>query len=334
LYKRFFAKNIFVCGFLIFYSCAEEDIDLQKQYNNPGASINTSDPKELTQLFFVGKYGAKAGVYKFEFASGSYKIFWGSNEETVIKLSHSNDLENIFFLTARRVGMRRGVSSIRDIKLYRINLNNLSSELLTHVGDAVQLYSYWSGTNYHIQFTRFDQKYASHIAKFNQVYSQFGKLLKEEKENFNFIEDSYPEFYIPHQPLISPSGNFGIKQLQDSIYLYASGSEQKIFIDSSDEKVSKVGWSEEERFVFFTLNTESKGNEISTIYIFDIINKKILQKFTSSSKISFYVTGDVLIYGNKNADQSTIETFNFRKNISIHSIKLWGGCGLHYISDY
>jgi len=319
---------------LIFYSCSKEDTDSQKFYANSESSFRIFPTKILEQLFFVGKYGGRAGVYKYDFGTKSYKIFWGTSEETVIKLSYSYDLETIFFLTARSIGIRKGVSSIKDIKLYRINPDELSTALIGEIGDAVQLYSEWSGTNYKIQFTRFDLKYASYIDKIYQIYSRFGKMLKEENESYNFIKDSYPGFNIQQKTLLSPSGNFGIKNIQDSVYLYAAGSTKKIFIDSSANKISGAGWSEEESFVFLTINKEPEQNDLSALYIFDIVNRRIKEKFLSTEKINFYVSGDVLIFDKTIEYQSTIEIFDFRKNETIQTIKLWGGCGLQYISDY
>jgi hypothetical protein len=333
MFNRLTVIIIFICCILIFFSCGREDIDSEQFLDIQQTPALTSGSEILDQLFFVGKYERRIGVYKYDFSSKSYKIFWGTDQETVIKLSYSNDLENIFFLTAGRIGISRGVSSIYDIKLYRIDVNNSSTELISEIGNAVQLYTNWSGNNYKIQFTRFDLKYSSHINKFSQTYSRFGKLLKEEKESFNFITDRYPDFYIPHNPLIAPSGNFGIKHLQDSIYLNVAGSSQKILIDLTTKVISKVGWSEEESFVFITTDGGPSRDKSSTLYIFDIANTSITQKFNSDKTIYFYITKDLLIFDNTFAGQSTIEIFNYRKNANVNVLKLWGGCGLAYISD-
>lgn len=326
--------NIVIVAVLLFFACAGEEVNPDKSFEDLRAPAVTSGTKVLKELFFVGKYGERAGIYKYDFTTNRYKIFWGTFRETVIKLSYSDDLEHLFFLTAERIGTNRGVSSIKNVKLYKIDLVKLSTELVSEIGDAVQLYADWSDNNYIIQFTSFDLKYTTYINKYDQVYSQFGKLLKENKQTFDFINDSYPNFDIPGNSLISPSGNFAVKPLPNTLQLNVAGSNQKIFIDSTKKTASRVGWSDEESFVFIRLKNEQQSNESSAIYIFDIINRNVTQKFYSEGTMNFFITKDLLIYDSNIKGKSTIQIFNYRKNEFVNSINLSGGCGLWYLADY
>ncbi len=328
--RKLTLKKILSLIILIFLSCGREEIDPQKVLESLRTETET---KSIKELFFVGKYGDRAGVYKYDFENKKHEIFWGTFRETVLKLSYDEAHEHLFFLTARSIGTRRGVSSIRNLKLYRIDLGKLTTELISEIGNVVQLYANWSDKNCKIQFTKFDLKYSSLIDKYTQVYSQFGKLLREEKESFNFISGSYPSFDLKQNSLISPSGNFGVKKLENEIYLNVSGSNESIFIDSSGSKVDKVGWSDEERYVFIRVKNKLTANESATIYIFDIINKNVMQKFSSESAMNFIVTKNLLIYDGITGGKSLIELFDFRKNEKVEPIKLRGNCGLQYITD-
>jgi hypothetical protein len=329
--KKLTLKIILSLIMLILLSCGRDEIDPQKVLE----SLRTeTKPNMIKELFFVGKYGDRVGVYKYDFENKKNEIFWGTFRETVLKLSYDEAHGHLFFLTARSVGTRRGVSSIRNLKLYRIDLAKLTTELISEIGNVVQVYANWSEKRYKIQFTKFDLKYSSLIDKYTQVYSQFGKLLREEKESFNFISGSYPSFDLKHNSLISPSGNFGVKQMRNEIYLNVSGSNESIFIDSSGSKIDKVGWSDEERYVFIRVKNELTANESATIYIFDIIYKNVMQKFSSESVMNFIVTKDLLIFDRITGGVSLIELFNFRKNEKVETIKLRGNCGLQYISDF
>ncbi len=201
-----------------FISCEKESSDNETLMNFQ-STVETTASKNIENLFFVGKAGRETGLYKYNLNDNEYELFWSAAKETVVQLSYSDNLEYAFFITARRIGTKRGVSFIRRTKLYRLDLENSSIELIREIGDAVQLLATWLDNNYKIQLTQFDMKIASHIKKITQIYSPFGKLIKEETEIFDFIKDGYPQFEIKRTSLISPSGNFGITQSADSVFL-------------------------------------------------------------------------------------------------------------------
>jgi hypothetical protein len=174
-------------------------------------------------------------------------------------------------------------------------------------------------------------KITSHINKINQIYSPFGKLIKEDIEIFDFIIDGYPQFEKKLTSLISPSGNFGITQSADSVFLSISDAVDKVFIDSTAGIINKVQWSPDEVYVFFRTNSvnENKYKKIpSTIYVYDIVNQKILTKWDSEDTINFIITNDLLIFDARINNQSSISVFNFKKNEDVAKLQIKGGCGL------
>jgi len=315
---------------MILISCDNESSDNEnlKDYR---ATVETTALKNIEYFFFVGKAGWETGLYKYNLNDNEYELFWSAAKENVVQLLYSDNLEYAFFITARRIGTKRGVSFIRRIKLYSLDLGNSSVELIREIGDAVQLLANWLDNNFKIQLTQFDMKIASHIKKINQIYSPFGKLLKEETEIFDFIKDSYPQFEMKHTSLISPSGNFGITQSADSVFLSIAGVEGKVFIDSTTSKINKGKWNSDERYVFFTADpiSENKFKKIpSTIYVYDIVNQKTVKKLDSQDKINFFIANELLIFDTRVNYQSSIVVYDFSKDEDVNKIRIRGGCGI------
>lgn len=315
---------------MIFISC-EKESSYDENIKDYQSTVETTSSKNMEHFFFVGKAGRESGLYKYNLIDNKYKSFWSVPNETVIQLSYSDNLEYAFFLTAKKLGTKRGVSFIRKIKLYSIDLRNSSVDSIRKIGNAVQLSAYWLDNNYKIQFTKFDMKIASRINKINQIYSPFGKLIKEDIEIFDFIKDGYPQFEIKRKSLISPSGNFGITQSTDSIFLSNADAVVKVFINSTTGKISKVKWSSDESHVFFTANSvnENKFKKIpSAIYVYHVVNQKIIKKWDSEDKMNFIIANDLLIFDASFNNQSTIRVFNYKKNEDVGLIRKKGGCGI------
>jgi hypothetical protein len=315
---------------MILISC-EKESSYDKKLKDYQSTVETTPSKNIKHFFFVGKTGSETGLYKYNLIENKYELFWSVPNETIVQLSYSDNLEYAFFLTAKKLGTKRGVSFIKRIKLYSIDLRNTLVEQIRKIGNAVQLFAYWLDNNYMIQFTQFDMKIASRVNKTNQIYSPFGKLIKEDIEIFDFIKDGYPQFEKKRISLISPSGNFGIMQSADSVFLSIADALVKVFVNSTIGKISKVKWSSDESYIFFTgsLVNENKFKKVpSTIYVYDVVNQEIIKKGDSEDKINFIITNDLLIFDTSFNNQSAISVFNYKKNEEVVRIQIKGGCGI------
>ena len=294
-----------------------------------GSDSNPS--KKIDHFFFIGNYGGQFSIYKFELIDNSYEIFWYSPRETVIKYLHNKDLNQAFFLTARKISSSRGLPFIRGIKLYRLDLESSKVEELSQIGDAIQIFIQWIEINLNIQFTQFDLKIASHINKINQLYSPFGKLLKEDIEISDFINHRYPQFDINKISLTSPSGNFGISQTADSIFLEIANDEQKILIDSTGHIINKVKWNDSEDYIVFTVNQieDVRAKKVSSKIIVNNLREQRLERVQQSTeKIDFIITDDLVIYESGSNYESFLTIYSFEKNEKIYRINIKGGCAL------
>ena len=331
MFKRFQLTGIlFIAGLMNLISCGDRT-NYNYKPENYHYTLESGVSKTADHFFFVGMYGGQAAVYKFEFSNNEYKIFWYTPEETVVNLLYSDDLKNAFFLTVKKTGISKGVSFVRGIKLYRLSTEFSEVEFISEPGDAVQVLAQWAGMNYNIQLTRFDLKIASYIIKINQIYSPFGKLLNDYVETFDFINDEYPQFDIQNISLLSPSGNFGITQVKDSIFLRIGTGGQNVYIDSSTETLRNIMWSYDENYVFFTSSAKISGNvsnPLYSMYVYNVADKKLVKKWNSRSRKNFILVNDLLIFNDSFLNQSIIVLYNFLKEEEVGEIKIRGGCGL------
>jgi len=99
----------FSCCLIIFISCEKESFHNEslKDYQS---TVESTGSKDIEYFFFVGKTGIKTGLYKFNLNDNKYELSWSLPKETVVQLSYSNNLEYAFFITAKKLGTKRGVS--------------------------------------------------------------------------------------------------------------------------------------------------------------------------------------------------------------------------------
>jgi hypothetical protein len=322
-----------VSAMVMFVSCKNDLVEDKSLKDFQTETESGSSPK-LDHLYFVGSYGGQSSIYKFNFQNLSYKIFWYSPKETVIKYLYSKNFRYSFFLTARRIGTNSGLSFIRGMKLYRLDPESSLVEEVSQIGDAIQIFAQWNEMNFMTQLTRFDLKIASHVNKVTQLYSPFGKKLNEEVEVFDFINDRYPQFDVGKILLMSPSGNFGLTQSVDSIFVEITNDEQKIFIDTTSESINKVKWSESENHVIFTvikMKDNKDRNGRSKILIYNLQDQFLEIVEESEEKIDFMITDNLVIFENSSGFNSILTIYDFEKGEVIHRINIQGGCGLSAI---
>ena len=325
---------LFLVGAIAIFGSCKNDIVEDKSSKNSRTETEYISSIKFNHLYFVGSFGGQSSIYKFDFKSLNHKIFWYSPKETVIKYLYSKDFRYSFFLTARRIGTNRGLPFIRGIKLYRLDPESSMVEQVSTIGDAIQVLIQWVDLSFQIQLTRFDLKFASHVNKINQLYSPYGKKLNEEVEVFDFINDRYPQFDAGKISLSSPSGNLGLNQSNNTIFVEITNDEQQLFIDSTGESINKVKWSKSEDYVIFTVykkKDDKSSQRSSKIFIYNL-RKQILQLVEESTvKIDFIINDNLVIFENGTSFNSFLTIYNFERGEEIHRIKMHGGCGLSAI---
>jgi hypothetical protein len=66
----------------------------------------------------------------------------------------------------------------------------------------------------------------------------------------------------------------------------------------------------------------------NTIYVYDVVNQRILMRWDGEDKINFFIVNDLLIYDTGYNYQSAIGVYNYKKNEDVSRIQIRGGCGI------
>ncbi len=320
---------------LLLFSCGKDD-QTQTTKKDYRKVREYQQPVEAKQFFFVGLWRGKECLYRYDLKDSSYSLFWKGDRERVIELSYSDDFRYAFFVTVRKMGIKRGVAFINGIKLYRLDPVSSTVELVSDIGNGIQLLVQWNEINFELQLTRFDMKIASQINKVNQIYSPFGKLLKEEVEKYDFIKEGYPVFTIRKMRLVSPSAKFGLAVKNDSLLFKIAGFDEDVYIDSAKQtEIKKVKWIDNENYVIFStktvIETEKEKITVPLIYVYDVVHRELLSKHTGEGRMNFIIAGDLLIFDTGVGKKSVIKIVNFKKNTEATEVKIYGGCSLSSI---
>ena len=326
-------KSVTIIFFLfvmlsVFITCTEETAKDKKEIIEPVK--DTVEIKDPDQLFFVGNSGSYTGIYKYDFETDSYEIFWSARNESVVKLLYSDDLQYIFFLTARSYGIKNGISFINNIKLYKLIPELSLVEYITDIGDAIQVVAFWEGINFRIQFTSIDLRVATYINRMDQVYSPYGRLVQQTVDVFDYIKNGYPTFDAQPIPLFSPSGKFGFVQKDDELLFKNLKDQKEFFVDTLKGFVNKVSWMPGENYAVLTILIENTGgdNPGSVLLLYNIAEHNTVKKWNSRSKINLLLMPTYLIYDMLNRGKSAVNIFNYKKLENLREITLRNGCGL------
>ena len=317
-----------MCAVVFFISCTEDAADSKKEIIK--TAKDTSVVKEPDQLFFVGNNGVYTGIYRYDFNTDNYEMFWSARNESVVKLLYSDDLRYIFFLTARSFGIKNGISFINGIKLYKLIPDLSMVEFITDIGNAIQIFAYWEDLNFRVQFTSFDLKVATYINRTNQIYSAFGKLIQQTTDVFDFIKNGYPPFEVETSSALSPSGKFGFTKNDSLLYFNVIPDQKEFFVDTVKETVTKIKWGSDENYVFITTfdenRSEQEGN--SDLIVYNTLSHKLERKWSSNVKINYLLTDKYLIFDLFNKNKSSINIYNYIQFEDTKQISLRNGCGL------
>jgi hypothetical protein len=327
--KRFAILLMLLMYAVVFFiSCVEDAADSKKEIVK--TVKDTSVVEELEQLFFVGHSGVYTGVYRYDFNTDNYEMFWSARNESVVKLLYSNDLRYIFFLTARSFGIKNGISFINGIKLYKLIPDLSMVEFIKDIGNAIQIFAYWEDLNFRVQFTSFDLRVATYINRTNQIYSPYGKLIQQTNDVFDFIKNGYPPFDVQTSSPLSPSGKFGFTQNDSLLYFNIIPDQKEFFVDTVKEPITKIAWCCNENYVFITTFAENRGEEegSSDLIVYKTLSHKLEREWSSNVKINYLLTDKYLIFDLFNKNKSSINIYNFIQFKDTKQISLRNGCGL------
>jgi hypothetical protein len=301
------------------------DADSKKTFSSPES------------FYFVGINKSNSSIYKYDFESRKSSVFWYSRKERVIDLIYTDDFETVFFIAARRFGYAAAFPFIEKANLYRIDPETQQVTLLKELGDAIQIYSFWSEEgNYNLIINSFDPKVNTYVIQNTLLYNRFGRILSDHTETSDLLISGYPAFERKETRTNSYDGRFRIFSVLDSVFIRDYKSKEKIFVINSDKKLNEVQWIPGRSLVVFSLinlneKAELNNDKISSLHVFDLHSGKILKTFDKPGLFRFALTNDFLIFDEGFARNSRINIIDLDHMKEYHQINIIGGCGLRNV---
>lgn len=328
---------IFIMFATAFTSCNDvKDNDIDE--DSLSKEIDNAQLTEFSGFYFVGNYGDEPAIYKYDYTTDKYKVFWHSDDERVIDLLISPKYNSGYFITKRKQRLKSSQPAIEKGKLYRIDFEVNKVESITQLEDGIQVNPFWiDNDRFTLVINSIDKTIASYIKKNTQVYNRFGKLLSDNTEIYDLTKDGYPITKLPVAKYKSPNEMFLVKEKNDSIFIHQQKSKKEIKTGISLKKILQIEWAENNKQLVFLMKSKNEEKQLSTdagntlIIIYDLQKKKIAQKYNTNGSRRFVLIGDFLIFDNGFGKDSHIELFKLESLFNYKTIKINGGCGLRNI---
>ena len=328
---------ILVLSSIILLSCGDiKDKDLAD--NNLKKEIENAQVTEFSSFYFVGNYSGMPAIYKYDYSTDKYKVFWHSDRERVIDLLISPDKNSCFFITKRRQRLKSSQPAIEKGRLYRIDFEINKVESITQLEEGIQVIPFWIDNNrFSLVINSIDKTIASYVNKNIQVYNRFGKLLSDNTEVYDLTKDGYPITKLPELNYDSPSELFSVIEKNDSIIVHQKNSQYEISTGFTAGKILQLGWAENIKHLIMLIKSNVKekqstdDNSDILLVIYDLQKKKTVKEFHTTSNVHFVLIGDFLIFDNGIGKDSYIEIFRLDSLTKYKTIKINGGCGLRNI---
>lgn len=342
-------KNIIPFTLIIFAlvssSCIKKNEPHKKETKNISLQKNAAgNIPEMKEIVFVGMNDGKESLYKYNFITNLSTEFLQMNEK-IIELSYSPDKKSIFLLTAKKIGKKGVFPFVDGVKLYTLAVDSGKTNFIENIGNGLQVFSYWETDNsFKVLLNVIDVAVAKYVDQITRTYDKTGKKLLDEKKTYELAKQGYPLFPQLNKNLISPDKKYSINSFdsaQTQIYLIDhEKNDANILIAKLNQKLNYVNWSKDGKFLLVSTIDVSPGNETlydaepktSTLFVYSLTDKKIVQQFEGGGVKDFVVNGDILFFDIEFGEKSKIFLYNFRSNKLIDSIKI-GGSGLKNISS-
>jgi hypothetical protein len=335
----FFALAIMITG------CIRKNEPIRKTNIKSSAAVKElNNVPAMNEILFTGMMGNKPGIYKYNFSTKSYAEFWHNNKEEVIELSYSADKKAAFLITAHQYGKKGVFPFINNIKLYSIGLDSNTVKLVEAMGNGLQIFSFWENDNsFKVIINIFNVTVGKYFEQIIKTFDASGKKLKDEKKTYDVVKDGFPQTPVIQKNITSSDKRYSILSVDSAgtqIYLIDHAkNDEKNLITKLYQKLNVVDWSEDGEYLFFSTIDISPGNETlyseqpatSKLFIYSLVNKKVVKIFDGGGIKNFMRSGNILILDDGFKERSKLLIYNFRSGQMIDSVKVSGGCGLKNI---
>lgn len=322
---------------IVFNSC---DKSPEEERTISERKIDTSAVDTISHFLFVGKWYGKVGIYKYDLTTKKNETVWWHPRENVYLLISKNKIKPAFFLTVKKTGFKGNFPFFEKVRIYRISSDLSSTEFIYEIKDGMQITAHWDDDeNLEIVFSSIDKTDPAYINRHIKTFDNYGKLINDELEVFNLINDGFPELLPKRNPTLSVSGKYGVSLIGDSVYLKTAESDNLRFITAINHNLNKIKWSDDEDFVFIStldLQSESiktRNPETSELFVYSIEEDSVFASWRGDGVKSFFALDSLIVFDNGFGRNSSLNIYNYLKQELIDELKINGECGLYFIPE-
>ena len=301
---------------------------------------NTTDVESISFFLFVRKWYGKVGIYKYDLMTKNEETIWWHPRENVNLLISQKKIKPAFFLTVRKTGLKGNFPFFEKVKIYRISSDLSSTEVIYEIKDGMQITAHWNDDdNLEVVFTSIDKTDPAYINRHVKTFDNYGKLINDELEVFNLINDGFPELLPKRNPTISLSGKYGISLIGDSVFLKTAESDSLRFITAINLNLNKIKWSDDEDFLFISTldlkneTIKTRQPETSELFVYSIQEDSVIASWVGAGVKSFLTIDSLVVFDNGFGRNSSINIYNYIKTKFIDELKINEECGLYFIPE-
>jgi len=301
---------------------------------------DTTAFERISFFLFVAKWYGKVGIYKYDLTTKKTEMVWWHPRENVNLLISKNKIKPAFFLTLRKTGFKGNFPFFEKVKIYRISSDLSGTEVIYEIEDGMQITAHWNDDeNLEVVFTSIDKTDPTYINRHIKTFDSYGKLINDELEVFNLINDGFPELLPKRNPTISVSGKYGVSLIGDSVLLKTAESDSLRFITAINHNLNKIKWSDDDDFLFISTldlkneTIKTREPDTSELFVFSIEEDSVIASWGGAGVKSLFTLDSLIVFDNGFGRNSSIIIYNYINAKLIDELKINGECGLYFIPE-
>ncbi len=291
----------------------------------------------FSNILFLGYHQKKISLYNFNLLKKTIKMLWTDPKRNIISINSDEKNQMVYVLTADKNPKYKGYPILKKIEINKYNVNNNTFKNIDKINTLFQVFSTFEHDNmFKLTYLNFDSTNMQKVNKTTNYYSSEGVKVESKFESFDVLKNGIPNLGTVVIKVKSPSGKHFIDFNQSDgltqLFYKDLNTKVKTYITSANYSVSRVDWSNDERYVIIYLekydNTDMQSSIQSLLIAYDIKNSEMLYVVENDSNIDFILRSGYLVYEQINNNVKKIIIYNLKTKTNIHEIETKLGCGI------
>ena len=291
----------------------------------------------FSNILFLGYNHNKVSLYNFNIVNKTTNMLWTDSKRNIISINGDEKNQMVYLLTADKNPKYKGYPILKNIEINKYDVQNNSLKNIDKISTLFQVFSTFEHDNmFKLTYLNFDSTNMQKVNKITNYYSSEGVKVESKFESFDVLKNGVPNLGTVVIKVKSPSGKHFIDFNQSDgltqLFYKDLTTKVKTYITSANYSVSRIDWSNDERYVVIYLekydNTDMQSSIQSLLIAYDIKKSEMLYVVENDSNIDFILRSGYLVYEQINNNVKKIVIYNLKTKTNIHEIETKLGCGI------